>query len=48
MDMSVSLGTPRESCECEASVSIRHIYPGSFFLELEDDMEPSLWVLVRW
>jgi hypothetical protein len=35
--MSFSLGTLRESCECEASASLRHAYSGSFFLDLEDD-----------
>jgi hypothetical protein len=29
-------------CECEALVSLRHVYPGSFFLELEDIKSVSL------
>jgi hypothetical protein len=46
MDMSVALGTLRDSCECATLVSLRHIYLGSFFLDPEDDRELSLWALV--
>jgi hypothetical protein len=35
-DMSVSPGTLRDSCECEALVSLMHTYLGSFFLDPKD------------
>jgi hypothetical protein len=44
-DMSVSPGTLRDSCECEALASLRYIFPGSFFLDLEDVRELSIGVI---
>jgi hypothetical protein len=37
-------------CECEALASLRHIYLGSFFLELEDIRvlgEGAIWNFVK-
>jgi hypothetical protein len=35
-DKSISPGTLRDGCECEALASLRYIYPGSFLLDPKD------------
>jgi hypothetical protein len=42
MDKSVSPGTLRDSCKCEALALLRHIHLDSFFLDPEDVREPSI------
>jgi hypothetical protein len=44
-DMSVALGTLRDSCECKAWASLRHTYLGSFILEPGAVRELSIGVI---